>query len=105
MTARLTPDVVAGRVRALRAAERMNDYLRRTADNPLAADAAVQRAADKLRELGEGTVLDTVLCDECGTHTTDPETCPHGREHCPECRENGYACNACRGEADPRWNR
>lgn len=44
--------------------------------------------------------VDTVICDECGTHTTDPETCDHGREQCPECRESlGFGCKACAREA------
>lgn len=45
----------------------------------------------------------TVPCDECGTPTTDPETCDHGREQCPECRESlGFGCKACAREAGDR---
>lgn len=59
----------------------------------LADVQSVLVAAETLR------AVDTVRCDECGERTADPETCPHGREQCPECRENGLGCRACAREA------
>ena len=44
------------------------------------------------------TTVETITCDGCQTQTTDPETCPHGLELCPECVET-WACQRCSGEA------
>lgn len=40
----------------------------------------------------------SIPCDECGEQTTDPTTCEHGREQCPECVET-FACRQCAREA------
>jgi hypothetical protein len=42
--------------------------------------------------------LSTIPCDNCGTETTNPETCTHGWELCPAC-SSVDCCQGCAFEA------
>ena len=59
----------------------------------------IRRGARAFAEVLAGALLDSVICDGCGSETFDPTPCDHLNELCPDCVAEGGKCRPCYLEA------